>query len=40
MSEGGAKRQLASSVVGGGEAWLTELSDEDLADLVALQEAG
>jgi SNF2 family DNA or RNA helicase len=31
-----AKRQLADAVVGGGEAWITELSDEDLADLVAL----
>jgi superfamily II DNA or RNA helicase len=33
-----AKRELARSVVGGGEAWLTELSDDDLADLVTLQE--
>jgi SNF2 family DNA or RNA helicase len=31
-----AKRELADSVVGGGEAWLTELSDADLADLVSL----
>jgi superfamily II DNA or RNA helicase len=34
-----AKRQLAQAVVGGGEAWLTGLSDADLAELVALQEA-
>jgi superfamily II DNA or RNA helicase len=31
-----AKRELAESVVGTGEAWLTELSDDDLADLVTL----
>ena len=31
-----AKRGLADSVVGGGEAWVTELGDDDLADLVAL----
>src|SRR5690606_11425728 len=31
-----AKRELADSVVGGGEAWLTELSDDELADLVSL----
>lgn len=30
------KRALAESVVGGGEAWLTELSNADLAALVAL----
>ena len=30
------KRQLAESVVGGGEAWITELTDDELADLVAL----
>ena len=30
------KRQLADSVVGGGEAWITEMSDAELADLVAL----
>jgi len=35
-----SKRQLADAVVGGGESWLAELSDADLADLVALQEAG
>jgi SNF2 family DNA or RNA helicase len=35
-----AKRELAESVVGTGEAWLTELSDEDLADLVALDPQG
>jgi superfamily II DNA or RNA helicase len=34
-----AKRQLADAVVGGGEAWLSELSDSDLADLVTLQAA-
>jgi superfamily II DNA or RNA helicase len=31
-----AKRHLADAVVGGGEAWLTELSDDELADLVRL----
>jgi SNF2 family DNA or RNA helicase len=32
-----AKRALAEAVVGGGgEAWLTELSDDELADLVSL----
>ena len=30
------KRDLAESVVGGGEAWLSSLSDEDLAGLVEL----
>jgi SNF2 family DNA or RNA helicase len=30
------KRGLADAVVGGGEAWIAELSDEDLAALVAL----
>lgn len=30
------KRALAEAVVGGGETWLTELSDDELADLVAL----
>lgn len=30
------KRALADSVVGGGEAWLTELSNDDLAALVVL----
>ena len=33
-----AKRQLADAVVGSGEAWLAELSDDELADLVSLQE--
>jgi len=33
-----AKRQLADAVVGTGEAWLAELSDDDLATLVALQD--
>ncbi|HZC26357.1 MAG TPA: DEAD/DEAH box helicase [Actinopolymorphaceae bacterium] len=31
-----AKRELASAVVGSGEAWLADLSDADLADLVEL----
>ncbi|HEU0132209.1 MAG TPA: DEAD/DEAH box helicase [Mycobacteriales bacterium] len=31
-----AKRDLAESVVGTGEAWLTELSDAELAELVSL----
>ena len=30
------KRALADAVVGSGEAWLTELSDDDLAELVRL----
>jgi SNF2 family DNA or RNA helicase len=30
------KRELAEAVVGGGEAWLSELSDDALAELVAL----
>ncbi|MGA8114553.1 MAG: DEAD/DEAH box helicase, partial [Actinocatenispora sp.] len=30
------KRALADAVVGGGETWLTELSDADLAELVSL----
>jgi SNF2 family DNA or RNA helicase len=30
------KRELADAVVGGGEAWITEMSDDELADLVAL----
>ena len=30
------KRSLASSVVGAGEAWITELGDDELAELVAL----
>jgi hypothetical protein len=33
------KRELADSVVGSGEAWISELSDSDLADLVSLQAA-
>ncbi len=33
------KRALADAVVGGGEAWVSELSDADLADLVALGSA-
>jgi superfamily II DNA or RNA helicase len=33
-----SKRELADAVVGTGEAWLAELSDDDLAALVALQE--
>ena len=31
-----AKRALAESVVGGGEVWVSELSDDELADLVSL----
>jgi SNF2-related domain/SNF2 Helicase protein/Helicase conserved C-terminal domain len=34
-----AKRDLADAVVGTGEAWLAELSDDELADLVTLREA-
>ena len=30
------KRDLAETVVGGGEAWITELSDDQLAELVTL----
>jgi SNF2 family DNA or RNA helicase len=30
------KRSLAEAVVGGGESWITQLSDGELADLVAL----
>ena len=30
------KQQLADAVVGGGEAWITELDDAELADLVRL----
>jgi hypothetical protein len=30
------KRRLADAVVGTGEAWLAELSDNELADLVSL----
>jgi SNF2 family DNA or RNA helicase len=32
-----SKRGLAEAVVGAGEAWITELSDKELADLVRLQ---
>ena len=31
------KRQLAEAVVGGGEAWISELSDAELAELVSLR---
>ena len=31
------KQALADAVVGGGEAWLTELSDDELAELVRLR---
>ncbi|MGH3461462.1 MAG: SNF2-related protein [Kribbellaceae bacterium] len=34
-----SKRALADSVIGSGEAWLSELSDTDLADLVTLRGA-
>ncbi|MGH7692330.1 MAG: helicase-related protein, partial [Candidatus Dormibacteria bacterium] len=34
------KRHLADAVVGAGEAWLSELSDSELADLVALRRPG
>ncbi len=34
------KRNLAEVVVGEGEAWLTELSDDQLADLVTLSSSG
>jgi SNF2 family DNA or RNA helicase len=34
------KRALAESVLGAGEAWIGELSDAELAELVALQEVG
>ena len=34
------KRDLADAVVGEGEAWLTELSDDELAELVALGSPG
>ena len=33
------KRALADAVVGTGEAWLTELGDDELRELVALSEA-
>jgi SNF2 family DNA or RNA helicase len=32
-----SKRELAEAVVGSGEAWVTELSDRELADLVSLR---
>jgi superfamily II DNA or RNA helicase len=32
-----SKRSLAEAVVGAGEAWITELSDSELAELVSLQ---
>ena len=32
-----SKRELADSVIGSGEAWLTELSTAELTELVALQ---
>jgi len=35
-----SKRALAESVVGGGEAWVSELTDAELADLVALSVEG
>ncbi|MEZ4638530.1 MAG: hypothetical protein R2856_26835 [Caldilineaceae bacterium] len=31
------KKALAQSVIGGGENWLTELSTDDLRDLVHLR---
>jgi SNF2 family DNA or RNA helicase len=34
------KRRLADAVASGGEAWLTELDDDELADLVRLGEPG
>ena len=34
------KRALAESVVGAGEAWISELSDSELSELVALRRAG
>ena len=34
------KRALADAVVGGGEGWLSELGDDELAALVTLQRAG
>ena len=33
------KRDLAEAVVGDGEAWITEFSDDQLADLVRLGSA-
>jgi hypothetical protein len=34
-----SKRGLAEAVVGAGEAWITELSDGELAELISLREA-
>jgi SNF2 family DNA or RNA helicase len=34
-----SKRELAEAVVGAGEAWISELSDSDLAELVSLRRA-
>ena len=34
------KRELAESIVGSGEGWISELDDSALADLVSLQRAG
>jgi hypothetical protein len=34
------KRELAESIVGSGEAWISELDDSELADLVSLQRTG
>jgi hypothetical protein len=34
------KRNLAEVVVGEGEAWLTELTDDQLAELVTLSSSG
>jgi SNF2 family DNA or RNA helicase len=34
------KRKLADAVVGTGEAWLSELSTNDLRDLVVLDQDG
>ncbi|MDY7103707.1 MAG: DEAD/DEAH box helicase [Actinomycetota bacterium] len=33
-----SKRELADRVVGGGEGWVSELTDDELADLVALSD--
>ncbi len=32
-----SKRDLAARVVGGGEGWVSELSDEELTELVSLR---
>jgi SNF2 family DNA or RNA helicase len=32
------KRDLAEAVVGSGEGWITELSNDELAELVSLRE--